>query len=176
MIDIYCARAGLHPGSGPRRFSAMAQGLRFVCTHCGHAIIAWDERNPYYFDDRREKQYAYHPSRQRGRRSGVHDGDGRTGPRRPERWTPLFAALTARSGASLLTDAGHRHSRRGSRLGEPRLQSTGRPYCSATSFASCPPISTAYPHRARHASQLAHVSCRSASRPLSLKKPTPSIF
>jgi DNA-directed RNA polymerase subunit RPC12/RpoP len=43
----------------------MAQGFRFVCGGCGAAIEAWDEGNPYYFDERGRKRYAYHPNPQR---------------------------------------------------------------------------------------------------------------
>ena len=40
----------------------MAQGFRFVCDTCDHAIVAWDDGNPYYVDDAGKKQYAHHPN------------------------------------------------------------------------------------------------------------------
>ncbi len=40
----------------------MAQGFRFVCGKCDHTIEAWDDGNPYYFDDDGKKKYAYHPN------------------------------------------------------------------------------------------------------------------
>ena len=47
----------------------MAQGVRFVCNSCDHAIEAWDDGNPYYFESvitktgvTQKKKYAYHPS------------------------------------------------------------------------------------------------------------------
>ena len=43
----------------------MAEGLRFVCDSCSKAIEAWDDGNPYYFDESGAKQYAYHPSAER---------------------------------------------------------------------------------------------------------------
>ena len=39
----------------------MAQGFLFVCGGCKRSIEAWDEGNPYYLDEKGEKQYAYHP-------------------------------------------------------------------------------------------------------------------
>ena len=39
----------------------VAEGLRFVCSSCGHAIEAWSDGNPYFLDKRGQKQYAYHP-------------------------------------------------------------------------------------------------------------------
>jgi hypothetical protein len=45
----------------------MAEGFRFVCDECAHAIEAWDDGNPYYIDDDGKKQYAYHPSGDRDR-------------------------------------------------------------------------------------------------------------
>ena len=48
----------------------MAQGFRFVCGKCDHTIVAWDDGNPYYFDEtvitnpgvKQKKIYAYHQS------------------------------------------------------------------------------------------------------------------
>ena len=40
----------------------MAQGFCFVCDKCDHAIVAWDDGNPYYIDDDGKKKYAYHPN------------------------------------------------------------------------------------------------------------------
>lgn len=39
----------------------MAEGLRFVCATCSHAIEAWSDGNPYYIDENGDKKYAYHP-------------------------------------------------------------------------------------------------------------------
>lgn len=39
----------------------MAMGITYVCGGCKHAIIAWDDGNPYYIDKTGAKQYAYHP-------------------------------------------------------------------------------------------------------------------
>jgi predicted RNA-binding Zn-ribbon protein involved in translation (DUF1610 family) len=39
----------------------MAEGIRFVCGQCGHAIVAWSDGNPYYIDEDGAKQYAHHP-------------------------------------------------------------------------------------------------------------------
>ena len=49
----------------------MAAGMRFVCTHCAHAISAWDEGNPYYRDARGRKRYAFHPDPARERCTGL---------------------------------------------------------------------------------------------------------
>lgn len=43
----------------------MATG--FKCDKCEHVISAWDEGNPYYFDEEGKKQYAYHPSSDRNK-------------------------------------------------------------------------------------------------------------
>ena len=43
----------------------MAEGLRFVCSGCGHAIEAWSDGNPYYFDEAGTKKYAYHPDHEK---------------------------------------------------------------------------------------------------------------
>jgi predicted Zn-ribbon and HTH transcriptional regulator len=43
----------------------MALAKRFVCTVCAHTIDAWDDGNPYYFDQHGTKQYAYHPQTER---------------------------------------------------------------------------------------------------------------
>ncbi|MEO2034441.1 MAG: hypothetical protein ABGZ35_20395 [Planctomycetaceae bacterium] len=48
----------------------MARGVLFVCNSCDHTIEAWDDGNPYYFDEAvitktgvtQKKIYAYHPS------------------------------------------------------------------------------------------------------------------
>jgi DNA-directed RNA polymerase subunit RPC12/RpoP len=39
----------------------VAEGVRYVCTHCGKATEAWSDGNPYYLDARGRKHYAYHP-------------------------------------------------------------------------------------------------------------------
>jgi len=39
----------------------MAEGRRFVCDECGNSVEVWSDGNPYYFDTRGKKQYAYHP-------------------------------------------------------------------------------------------------------------------
>ena len=48
----------------------MAEGRRFVCSNCVRAVEAWDEGNPYYWDERGEKRYAYHPDPLRERCTG----------------------------------------------------------------------------------------------------------
>ena len=40
----------------------MAEGIRFICNQCSKSIEAWDDGNPYFFDENGDKQYAYHPS------------------------------------------------------------------------------------------------------------------
>ena len=40
----------------------MATVRRFVCGNCGHAVEAWSDGNPYYFDDAGAKHYAYLPN------------------------------------------------------------------------------------------------------------------
>ena len=40
----------------------MAAGIRFNCSNCPLKIEAWDDGNPYYYDDEGKKIYAYHPS------------------------------------------------------------------------------------------------------------------
>ena len=39
----------------------MAQCIRFACDNCSNDVEAWDDGNPYYFDRRGVKKYAYHP-------------------------------------------------------------------------------------------------------------------
>jgi DNA-directed RNA polymerase subunit RPC12/RpoP len=39
----------------------MAEGLRYVCGECAHAVEAWSDGNPYYIDGGGAKLYAYHP-------------------------------------------------------------------------------------------------------------------
>ncbi len=39
----------------------MAVAYRFVCDRCSHALVAWEDGNPYYLDDDGAKRYAYHP-------------------------------------------------------------------------------------------------------------------
>lgn len=39
----------------------MAQELRFICNNCDYTASAWSDGNPYYIDEKGEKQYAYHP-------------------------------------------------------------------------------------------------------------------
>jgi hypothetical protein len=43
----------------------MAMCIQSVCQHCGYSVQAWDEGDPYYFDESGSKRYAYHPSRER---------------------------------------------------------------------------------------------------------------
>lgn len=43
----------------------MAMALRYLCENCDHAIVAWDDGNPYYIDEAGGKQYAYHPDHER---------------------------------------------------------------------------------------------------------------
>ena len=45
----------------------MAQGIVYVCDTCGKSIDYWDDGNPYWIDEKGEKQYAYHPDPNRGR-------------------------------------------------------------------------------------------------------------
>ena len=40
----------------------MAEGVTLKCTHCEFTTTAWSDGNPYYLNERGEKQYAYHPS------------------------------------------------------------------------------------------------------------------
>lgn len=49
----------------------MAAGKNFVCSECSHTITTWDEGDPYYRDERGRKRYAYHPSPERERCTGV---------------------------------------------------------------------------------------------------------
>ena len=44
-----------------RNAITMAQCIRFVCDNCSNDVEAWDGGNPYYFDPRGMKKYAYHP-------------------------------------------------------------------------------------------------------------------
>jgi predicted RNA-binding Zn-ribbon protein involved in translation (DUF1610 family) len=39
----------------------MAERRRFFCPACDFEIMAWSDGNPYYRDEKGEKQYAYHP-------------------------------------------------------------------------------------------------------------------
>jgi hypothetical protein len=39
----------------------MAEGVRYVCERCGHAIEAWSDGNTYCIDETGTKRYAYHP-------------------------------------------------------------------------------------------------------------------
>lgn len=43
----------------------MAQGIRFVCSHCSRGIVAWSDGNPYFINAKGEKEYAYHPDHER---------------------------------------------------------------------------------------------------------------
>lgn len=43
----------------------MAEGIRYICSSCGRAIQAWSDGNPYYLDEKGQKQYAYHPDHER---------------------------------------------------------------------------------------------------------------
>lgn len=40
----------------------MAAGIRLACTSCQFAIVAWDDGNPFYLDERGRKRYAHHPN------------------------------------------------------------------------------------------------------------------
>ena len=42
----------------------MAQGHHLGCTHCDFSADAWSDANPYYLDEKGEKRYAYHPSKE----------------------------------------------------------------------------------------------------------------
>ncbi len=39
----------------------MALAARYRCSSCSFTVVAWSDGNPYYFDERGEKSYAYHP-------------------------------------------------------------------------------------------------------------------
>jgi hypothetical protein len=52
------------------REKGMALSRTFVCTGCAHTVEAWDEGNPYYADERGERQYVYHPSPEHERATG----------------------------------------------------------------------------------------------------------
>ena len=45
----------------------MSMGCKFVCDRCRHEVEAWDDGNPYYFDEAGRKHYAYHPDPKRNR-------------------------------------------------------------------------------------------------------------
>jgi DNA-directed RNA polymerase subunit RPC12/RpoP len=45
----------------------MAAGRTLRCSACAHAVVAWDDGNPYYVDAFGEKVYAHHPSPERER-------------------------------------------------------------------------------------------------------------
>lgn len=40
----------------------MAECSRFICDTCEKAVDSWSDGNPYFINDRGEKQYAYHPN------------------------------------------------------------------------------------------------------------------
>ena len=40
----------------------MAECIRYQCGNCDNSVEAWSDGNPYFFDERGRKQYAYHPS------------------------------------------------------------------------------------------------------------------
>jgi DNA-directed RNA polymerase subunit RPC12/RpoP len=44
---------------------AMAMATRFLCSSCSLELVAWDDGNPYFLDERGEKIYAYHPDERR---------------------------------------------------------------------------------------------------------------
>lgn len=48
----------------------MAEGIFYVCGKCQREIHVWDDGNPYYFDARGKKIYAYHPDPERARCTG----------------------------------------------------------------------------------------------------------
>jgi len=43
----------------------MAEALLYICNHCGHAIKAWSDGNPYFINEDGVKEYAYHPDHER---------------------------------------------------------------------------------------------------------------
>ena len=49
----------------------MAAGRIYRCGSCGLRLEAWDEGEPYYFDERGEKRHAHHPSPERERCVGT---------------------------------------------------------------------------------------------------------
>ena len=48
----------------------MAEGRTYTCNACAHRVTAWDDGNPYFIDAEGQKQYAYHPSREREQCTG----------------------------------------------------------------------------------------------------------
>jgi DNA-directed RNA polymerase subunit RPC12/RpoP len=50
-----------------KELGIVAQCTRFACENCSNAVEAWDDGNPYYFDRRGKKKYAYHPDPKRER-------------------------------------------------------------------------------------------------------------
>lgn len=49
----------------------MACATRFVCSSCQDEVIAWDDGDPYYYDEKSVKQYAWHPDPARNKCIGV---------------------------------------------------------------------------------------------------------
>ena len=49
----------------------MAEGHVFACSSCSRRVTAWDEGDPYYFDEGGKKRYAYHPSSERDLCTGI---------------------------------------------------------------------------------------------------------
>ena len=43
----------------------MAERRQLKCHRCDFAVGAWSDGNPYYRDERGQKQYAYHPDHER---------------------------------------------------------------------------------------------------------------
>jgi DNA-directed RNA polymerase subunit RPC12/RpoP len=39
----------------------MAEAVCYICSECGKTLEAWSDGNPYYIDEKGQKQYAYHP-------------------------------------------------------------------------------------------------------------------
>ena len=48
----------------------MAAGKVLTCSSCSHSISAWDDGNPFYWDEKGKKRYAYHPDPKRSRCTG----------------------------------------------------------------------------------------------------------
>jgi hypothetical protein len=104
----------------------MAAGQVFQCSVCAHAITAWEEGDPYYVDAQGEKCYAYHPSAERARCTGVD--------------TPVLClacgAEAVRDSAAPITRCPGCNARR--LVSTWRLAGRTCPYCRAGTFASDP--------------------------------------
>lgn len=40
----------------------MAEGRKLICSHCGYALEAWSDGNPFFLSDAGEPQFFYHPN------------------------------------------------------------------------------------------------------------------